>query len=160
MPPRRRWPRPPSKFLFLHDFAFLGAKGFTSHVESYEVMWHALQQFSKDAGHPELVNVPYVTTVFSAGGGFASRLVVEAPERVIASVPVCSRLNLPATPSAATLATPACIISGETEKIGPMVTPVLEAYRPKGARYAWIAVQGGVHLGPHGLRRIAEFAFR
>ncbi len=136
-----------SEFLHLHDFAFLGAKGFTSHVESLQVMQHALAQIAKDTGHPELVNVPYVTTGFSAGGGFASRLLVEVPDRVIACVPVSSRLNFTGTtPSPANLATPACIISGELEKGLPaMVEPVLEAYRPKGALFAWMTVQGGGH---------------
>jgi hypothetical protein len=134
------------EFLQLHDFAFLGAKGFTSHVESLEVMQNALKKISKDAGHPELVNVPYVTTGFSAGGGFASRLLVGVPERTIASVPVCSRINLPETPSAGSLATPGCIISGETEeKLAPVIEPVLEAYRPKGALFGWMTVQKRGH---------------
>jgi hypothetical protein len=135
------------EFLHLHDFAFLGAKGFTSHVESLQAMQHALTQFAKETGHPELVNVPYVTTGFSAGGGFASRLLVEVPDRVIACVPVSSRLNFTGTtPSPANLATPACIISGELEKAIPaMVEPVLEAYRPRGALFAWMTVQGGGH---------------
>ncbi len=47
--------------------------------------------------------------------------------------------------AATPLATPACIVSGETEKIGSMVTPVLEAYRPKGALCGWMTVQGGGH---------------
>ena len=134
------------EFMHLHDFAFLGAKGFTSHIESLHVMQHALQQIAQDAHHPELVNVPYVTTGFSAGGGYASRLLVEVPDRVIASVPVCSRLNLPDTPSAGSLATPACIISGGQEgKLVAVVEPVLAAYRPQGARFGWMTVQNSGH---------------
>ena len=133
------------EFLHLHGFAFLGAKGFTSHVENVEVMQNALKQIAKAAGHPELVNVPYVTTGFSAGGGYASRLLVEVPERVIASVPVSARLNLNEPPSAGSLATPACIISGEREKFEPVVVPVLAAYRPKGAMFGWLTVQTGDH---------------
>lgn len=135
------------EFLYLHDFAFLGAKGFTSHLPSLQVMQNALKKIAGDANHPELVNVPYVTTGFSAGGGYASRLLVEVPDRVIACVPVCSRLNLPDTPSAGSLATPACIVSGELEmeRLAPMVEPVLEAYRPKGALFGWMTVQGCGH---------------
>jgi dienelactone hydrolase len=134
------------EFVQLHDFAFLGAKGFTSHIESLQVMQNALKKIAKDADHPELVDVPYVTTGFSAGGGYASRLLVEVPDRVIASVPVCSRLNLPDAPSAASLGTPACIISGEKEdKLEPMVTPALENYRPKGALFGRMTVQGQGH---------------
>lgn len=135
------------EFLFLHDFAFLGAKGFTSHVESVQVMQHALQQFAKDANHPELVNVPYATTGFSAGGGFASRLLVEVPDRVIASVPVSSRLNFTGvTPNAAHQRTPACIITGETERTLPaVIDPVLAANRPQGALFGWMTIQGGGH---------------
>jgi len=134
------------EFMHLHDFGFVGTQGFGSHVESVRVLQHALQQIARDSGHPELVNVPYATTGFSAGGGFASRLLVEVPDRTIASVPVGSRLNFTnVTPSAATLGTPACIISGETEQAASVVEPVLEAYRPEGALFGWMTVQGRGH---------------
>ena len=134
-------------FIRWHDFAFLGAKGFTSHTQSVQVLRHALKQIAQDSRHPELVNVPYAATGFSAGGGFAARLLVELPERVIASVPVCSRLNFTGvTPNAANLATPACIISGELEKGFPsIVEPVLAAHRPKGGLFGWMTVQGAGH---------------
>ena len=135
------------EFLFLHDFAFIGAKDFNSHDESFTVFQHALQQLATDAHHPELVNVPYVTTGFSAGGGFSSRLLVDAPERVIACVPVSARLNFTGvTPSAALLHTPACIISGGLEaNFAAFIEPVLMPYRPQGAQYGWMTVQGAGH---------------
>lgn len=134
------------EFLRLHGFAFLGSKGFTSHIESLQVMRHALEQIASDAQHHELVNVPYVATGFSAGGGFASCLLLHAPDRVIASVPVCARLNFTGVvPSAACLHTPSCIISGEQERFEPVVEPVLEAYRPQCAQFGWMAVQGCGH---------------
>lgn len=134
------------EFLYLHDFAFLGAKGFSSHVESLQVMLHALQQMAKDSNHPELLNVPFVTTGFSAGGGFASRLLVELPERVIASVPVSSRLNFTGiTVSTAIKQTPALVISGELEKFEQAVEPNLATYRPQGALFGWMTVQGAGH---------------
>jgi len=133
-------------FMALHGFAFLGARGFTSHVESFQVMQHALEKIAREAHHPELVNVPYATTGFSAGGGFASRLLVEAPERVIACVPVSSRINFTGTtPSAANLATPALVISGEKESLAPVGGVSLEDCRDKGALYGWMTVQGGGH---------------
>jgi hypothetical protein len=134
------------EFLHLHDFAFLGTQGDPSHFASFRIMQRALQQIAGDAHHPELVNVPYAATGFSSGGGFASELLVEAPERVIASIPVCARLNLTGlTPGAAHLQTPACIISGEMEKFEPVVEPVLEAYRPEGALFGWMTVQNSGH---------------
>ena len=134
------------EFLHLHDFAFVGTKNFTSHVASFTVLQHALQQIAPDSAHPELVNVPYVTTGFSAGGGFASRLVVEAPDRVIAAVIVSSRLNLTGmTPGPAHLRTPVLITSGEQESnFASVIDPVL-AYRPQGALYAWMTIQGTGH---------------
>jgi pimeloyl-ACP methyl ester carboxylesterase len=136
-----------AEFLYMHDFAFIGTKGFTSHIESFQAFQHALKQIAAESNHPELVNVPYVTEGFSAGGGFASRLLVEAPDRVIACVPISSRLNFTGmTPNAAQLHTPALIISGGNEaNVEKMVEPVLEAYRPQGALYGWMTVQGGVH---------------
>ena len=135
------------EFLYLHDFAFLGARGFDSHSESFQVMQHALQKIAEEANHPELVNVPYATTGFSAGGGFASRLLVEAPDRVIACVPCGARLNFTGVdPTSAMLHTPACIISGELEKNFPSaVEPVLATYRPRGAQYAWMTIQNASH---------------
>lgn len=135
-----------SEFLQLHDFAFLGTQGFDSKAENVPVMLHAIQQFAKDANHPELVNTPFATTGFSSGAGYASRLLVELPERVIACIPICARLNFTGvTPNEKQLGTPACIISGETEHFGPVVDPVLAAYRPQGALFGWMTVQGAGH---------------
>jgi hypothetical protein len=141
------------EFMHLHDFAFLGAQSFSSHTENFKVMRNALKQFAEDSKHPELVNAPYVTTGFSAGGGFASRLLVEDPDKVIASVIVGSRLNLTGIkPTAAHLGTPACIINGEHEHdkgegdgMAAVVEPVLAEHRPKGALWAWMAVTGIGH---------------
>jgi hypothetical protein len=134
------------EFMTIHGFAFLGTRGFSSHVESFQVMQHALEKFAKESNHAELANVPYATTGFSAGGGFASRLLVEAPNRVIASVPVCSRINFTgATPSAANLATPALVISGEKENFAPVGGVSVEECRAKGALYGCMTVQGGGH---------------
>jgi len=141
------------EFMHLHDFAFLGAQSFSSHVENFKVMQNALKQLAVDSKHPELVNAPYVATGFSAGGGFASRLLGENPDKVIASVIVGSRLNLTGiTPTASHLGTPACIINGEHEHgeheeggMAAVVAPVLAAYRPKGALWGWMAVPGIGH---------------
>jgi hypothetical protein len=141
------------EFLHLHDFAFLGARSFSSHAENYKVMQNALKRFAADSKHPELVNAPYVATGFSAGGGFASTLLVQAPDKVIASVIVGSRLNLTGIrPTAAHLGTPACIINGEHEHgeheqggMAAVVEPVLAEYRPKGALWGWMAVPGIGH---------------
>lgn len=135
-----------SEFLYLHGFAFLGATGTASHMEAFQMMQHVLIQMAKDSQHPEIATVPFVTTGFSSGGGFASYLLVHDPTRVIASVPVCARLNFTGvTPSSANLHTPACIISGEQENFEPVVLPVLEAYRPLGAMFGWMTVQGTGH---------------
>jgi hypothetical protein len=147
---RQVWYR---EFMHLHGFAFLGAQSFSSHVENFRVMQNALKQLAVDSKHPELVNAPYVATGFSAGGGFASRLLVEAPDKVIASVIVGSRLNLTGiTPTAAHLGTPASIINGEKEHepneeggMANVVVPVLAQYRPKGALWGWMAVPGIGH---------------
>jgi hypothetical protein len=141
------------EFMHLHDFAFLGAQSFSSHAENYKVMQNALKQLAEDSKHPELVHAPYVATGFSAGGGFASRLLVEDPDKVIAAVIVGSRLNLTGIkPKAAHLGTPACIINGEKEHeeheeggMANVVAPVLADYRPKGALWGWMAVPGIGH---------------
>jgi hypothetical protein len=134
------------EFLHLHNFAFVGAMGNNSHIESFQVFQRALAQIAKESGHPELVNVPYATTGLSAGGGFASRLVTSCPEKVLASVIVCSRLKLTdVTPTPAMLGTPVMIINGETENSGQVVYPNLEAYRPVGALYGFLELEGRGH---------------
>lgn len=147
---REAWYR---EFMHLHEFAFLGAVSFNSRPESVAVMQNALKQFAADSQHPELVHAPYVATGFSAGGGFASRLLVEVPDKVIASVIVCSRLNLTGTsPTAAHLGTPVLVINGELERdkgeaggMAAVVEPILAEYRPKGALWGWMAVPGIGH---------------
>ena len=134
------------EFLYLHDFAFIGAKAFTSHVESYQVLINALKRFAGESGHPELVNAPFVVTGFSAGGGFSSRLANEAPERVIASAPCASPLRTEG--AAAVLATPICVITGELgidARMSETMPPILQSYRPKGALFSWMTLQGVPH---------------
>lgn len=142
------------EFLHLHDFAFLGAHWpKSSHIENFKAMQKALKQLAADSMHPELVHAPYVATGFSSGGGFASRLLVEAPDKVIASVIVGSRLKLTdITPMAAHRGVPACIINGEHEHVkgeaggmAAVVVPVLAEHRPKDALWGWMAVPGIGH---------------
>lgn len=134
------------EFMHLHDFAFLGAADFYLH--DFKVMQNALKQFATDSKHPELVHAPYVATGFSAGGSFARRLLIAAPDKVIAAVIVGSTLKLSdITPTAAHLSTPVCIINGEHEEKGmaSLVEPMLADYRPKGALWGWMAVPGIGH---------------
>jgi hypothetical protein len=134
------------EFMHLHDFAFLGAKGFYGH--DYKVMKDALKQLAKDSKHPELINAPYVATGFSAGGGFARRLLIEAPGKVIAAVIVGSTLKLGKIKlTDSHLGTPTCVINGEKEDDGmaALLEPVLGEHRPKGALWGWMAVQGIGH---------------
>jgi len=138
------------EFLHVHDFAFLGAKGFYLH--DYRVLQTALKQLAADSGHPELVHAPYAATGFSAGGGFARRLLMGAPDRVIAAVIVGSTLKLTVKPTAAHLGTPVCVINGEHEHgkgeaggMAALLEPVLADYRPKGALWGWMAVPGVGH---------------
>src|SRR5262249_1779410 len=132
------------EFMHLHGFAFLGAKDFYLH--DYKVMQNALRKFAADSKHPELVHAPYAATGFSAGGGFARRLLKEVPERVIAAVIVGSTLKL-ADITAAHRGTPVCIINGEHEDMGmaSLLEPVLAEHRPKGALWGWMAVPGVGH---------------
>jgi pimeloyl-ACP methyl ester carboxylesterase len=132
------------EFLYLHGFAFLGTKGFTSHVESFEVLTHALGRFAQDSSHPEIEWAPFAVYGFSAGGGFASRLLREAPERVIAAVICSSFLRVSGTP--AQLRTPVCLISGELEsRLGTALESTLPEFRRQDAQYAWMTVQGFAH---------------
>jgi hypothetical protein len=127
------------EFMHLHGFAFLGAKGFYGH--DYEVVQGALKQFAKDSRHPELVDAPYAATGFSAGGGFARRLLIQDPDRAIAAAIVGSTLKMTGGKiTDAHLGTPVCVINGELEhekgEAGGMANalgPVLAEHRPKGA---------------------------
>jgi predicted esterase len=140
---RRAWY---GEFLYLHDFAFLGATGFTSHIESLQVMEKSLHSFAKEANRPELLNAPLATTGFSAGGGFASRQVMDATDRVIGAVLVSGALRVPDNPKPGILATPVCVTSGEREEnMAKLMESVLETYRPKDAMFAWMTVQGAAH---------------
>jgi hypothetical protein len=138
------------EFLNLHGFAFLGAKDF--YLQDYKVLQNALKQLAADSKHPELVNAPYAATGFSAGGGTARRLLMADPDRLIAAVIVGSTLKLNGKPMAASLGTPVCVINGDLEhgpgEAGGMaraLEPVLAEYRPKGALWGWMAVQGVGH---------------
>jgi hypothetical protein len=138
------------EFLHLHDFAFLGAKDFYLHDS--KVLQNALKQLAADSKHPELVHAPYAATGFSAGGGFARRLLRADPDKVIAAVIVGSTLKLIGKPTAAHRGTPVCVINGEHEhakgEAGGMAAalePVLAEHRPKGALWGWLAVPGVSH---------------
>jgi hypothetical protein len=131
-------------FAALHDLAFVGAKGFNSHEGSVTVLEHALEHFADEIGRPELANAPFVAYGFSAGGGFANRLVNTLPERCIASAPLSSamRMEVPA----AALDVPVCMFSGEQEeRLNPMLYDTMQTQRPLGAHWAWAMVEGQAH---------------
>ncbi len=132
------------EFLHLHGFAFLGADGF--YLQDYKVLRNALKQIAADSKHPELVNAPYAATGFSAGGGFARRLLVEDPDKLIAAVIVGSTLKTP-PPKDSQRGVPVCVINGEHEENGMAVLlePVLAEHRPKGALWGWMAAPGIGH---------------
>jgi hypothetical protein len=138
------------EFMHLHGFAFLGAKDFYLH--DYKVLQNALKQFAADSKHPELVTAPYAATGFSAGGGFARRLLMADPDRLITAVIVGSTLKFDGKPTAASLGTPVCVINGDLEHepgeasgMAAALEPVLAEYRPKGALWGWMAVEGVGH---------------
>lgn len=136
------------EFLHLHGFAFLGADWSNSHAENFKTMQNALKQFAEDSRHPELANAPYVATGFSSGGSFASRLLIEVPDKVIASVIVGSQMRLTGImPTDAHRGTPVCIINGAEEDNGlaEFVEPLLAKHRPNGAVWGWMAVPGIGH---------------
>src|ERR1035438_7878758 len=56
----RDWYRRPwyGEWVHRQGFAFLGARAFTSHDVSFEVMQHALARIAANSHHPELPNVP------------------------------------------------------------------------------------------------------
>jgi hypothetical protein len=137
------------EFMHLHGFAFLGADTFYLH--DFKVLQNALKQIAADSKHPELVHAPYVATGFSAGGGFARRLLNEAPDKVIAAVIVGSTLKL-TNPTDSHRGTPVCVINGEHEGdvgeaggMAALLEPVLAEHRPKGALWGWMAVPGIGH---------------
>ena len=131
-------------FAALHGFAFVGARGFDSHPGSVTVLEHALTRFAGESGHPELVNVPFVVYGFSAGGGFANRLVNTLPERVIASAPLSSAMRMDVPPAA--LDVPVCMFSGELEdRLNPLLIETMQNQRPRGAHFAWAMVEGQGH---------------
>jgi len=143
-------------FINLHDFAFVGGTRDCSHFEAYEAFVKALSVWAEASGHPELIHVPYVTTGLSAGGGLASTLVTKCPEKVIAAVIQCSRLNLtvftlpkyisaPVPVPDAVLRTPVLSVTGETENLASVLTPPLESYRPVGALFGWAEIPGRGH---------------
>jgi hypothetical protein len=131
-------------FAALHGLAFVGAKGFNSHLGSVVVLQHALTRFAEESGHPELENVPFVAYGFSAGGGFANRLLDALPKRVIASAPLSTVMRRMAIPPAA-LDVPVCMFSGEQEGLNPLLVDAMQTHRPRGAHFAWAMVEGGGH---------------
>ena len=137
------------EFLNLHGFAFLGAKDY--YLQDYNELQNVLKQLAKGTKHPELVDAPFAATGFSAGGGSARRLLMMAPDKLLAAVIVGSTLRI-GTPTAANLAVPVCVINGDLEheqgEAGGMskaLEPSLAEYRPKGALWGWMAVQGIGH---------------
>lgn len=131
-------------FAALHGLAFVGAQAFNSHAGSVTVLQHALERWAVETGHPELANVPFVVYGFSAGGGFANRLLNTLPERVVASTPVSTAMRMD-IPEAA-LAVPMCMFSGELEdRLNPLLTETMQTQRSRGAQWAWAMVEGGTH---------------
>jgi hypothetical protein len=145
------------EFMHLHDFALVASAGDIPHVKAFQAFRNCLQMVSVASKHHELVNAPYAAVGFSAGGGFASTLITMDPDRTIAAGIIEARYNFTAflppnpPPSAAVLAIPSVLILGEANKPLPqpgackMVDEVFVPYRPMGAEYAWMQLQGYGH---------------
>jgi len=147
------------EFIHLHGFALVASAGDIPHVKAFQAFRDCLQMVSLTSKHPELVNAPYAAVGFSAGGGFASTLITMDPDRTIAAGIIEARYNFTAflppnpPPSAAALAIPSVLITGEgkTPKpssqpgISKMVDEVFLPFRPLGAEYAWMQLQGYGH---------------
>lgn len=131
-------------FAALHDLAFVGAKAFNSHPGSVAVLQHALDRWATETGHPELARVPFVIYGFSAGGGFANRLVNTLPERCVASAPLSTAMRMEVPDEA--LQVPVCMFSGELEgRLNPLLTETMQTHRPRGAPFAWAMLEGRAH---------------
>ena len=160
------------QFLHLHDFAFVGCTSTVGspfsalatkvvtandrHRAIFQAFRECVEKVATASRHPELVNAPYATTGFSAGGGFANDLMTFDSERTIAVGIYGSRYNfgrITPPPSAALLAIPAICITGEQENWNEpdpqtglgRIDEVFVPYRPKGAHYAWLDRQGIGH---------------
>ena len=122
----------------------MGAQAFDSHAGSVTVLVHALERFAADSGHAELVNAPFVVYGFSAGGGFANRLLNTLPERVIASAPLSSAMRMDIPPAAREV--PVCMFSGDQEdRLVPLLTETMQTQRSLGGHWAWAMVEGQGH---------------
>jgi hypothetical protein len=131
-------------FAALHGLAFLGAHNFNSHPTSVTVLQHALARFAADSGHRELLNAPFVVYGFSAGAGFANRLLNTLPGRVVASASLSAAMRTAGEPEVC--AVPVCQISGQQENVlNPYLDEVMKLCRPRGARWSWLTVEGLGH---------------
>lgn len=138
------------EFLHRQGFAFIGGVGAApSHADNVQIFQRALARFAQVSGHPEVLNVPYATTGFSAGGGFSRDLLNFLPERVIAAVMEGTTLKFSTTGEPqepeVTRATPLLLINGELENMGSLITPVLAEHRPLGAEWGYMESQGRGH---------------
>jgi hypothetical protein len=147
------------EFMHLHGFALVASAGDIPHVKAFQAFRNRLQMISVASHHPELVNAPYAAVGFSAGGGFASTLITMDPDRTIAAGIIEARYNFTAflppnpPPSAAVLAIPSVLITGEGKNpkpysqtgISKMVDDVFVPFRPMGAEFAWLELQGYGH---------------
>jgi hypothetical protein len=150
------------EFMHLHDFALVAANGTCPHVNAFKGFRKSLQMISVDSKHPELVNAPYVTVGFSAGGGFASTLMTMDPEKTIAAGIIEARYNFtkllppnpPPTPAEldALMPIPSVLFVGGKHNdpqiqtgTFKMVDEVFVPFRPKGAEYAWLVLPSYAH---------------
>jgi hypothetical protein len=144
--------------MLLHDFALVASAGDIPHVKAFPAFRNCLERVSVDSRHPELVNAPYATVGFSAGGGFASTLMTMDPEKTIAAGIIGARYNftrITPPPPAALLGIPSVLITGEEEQLNDSQLPndpnphkvddVFVPYRLMGGQYAWMEKQGLGH---------------
>jgi len=145
------------EFMHLHGFGLVGSKGDNTNIASYQIFRNFLEKVGRVSNRPELVNAPYATVGFSAGGGFASTLMTRDAERTIAAGIIEARYNFTAfqapnpPPSPAVLAIPSVLITGGKDNPSSwagrseMVDEVFVPFRPKGAEYAWLVLPGYGH---------------
>ncbi|MBD3242714.1 MAG: hypothetical protein GF331_19135, partial [Chitinivibrionales bacterium] len=119
--------------------------GYEYEMKNTNLLYTAIQEMADAGDHPEIANVPLIVWGGSNSASTGYSLVNLMPEKILCGWLNCPAAFNPGTPTDGGIQVPAVWSTGENDWNRNNLPPVVANARGRGARWAYVEVQGMGH---------------